>query len=127
MLYLVDQFPSAAVRLKDVWHHFISRVFQLSSCVTSITSITLGRRSVVYPSSIGGRSLGPAGVERVQVGRNIVDNGPESVDLLSCMFIVVPCRREVVQFECKPHPLVCFFEIERSKLPINLQRFSIGF
>ena len=78
MLYLVDQFPSAAVRLKDVWHHFISRVFEPSSCaVSSAISVTspmaLGPRSV--SPGIGGRTLGPAG-ERWQVARNFLDSEP---------------------------------------------------
>jgi hypothetical protein len=88
ILYLVDQFPSAAVRLKDVWHHFISRVFEPISCTTGVFTPSIFGRRLAFPS-VGGRTLGPGG-ERCQVGRNIVYSFLEFVDLFFCAFVVVP-------------------------------------
>ena len=55
MLYLIDQSPSAAVRLKVIRYHFISGVFELFICaiVTSHRAIGPGLVSPV----IAGRML----------------------------------------------------------------------
>lgn len=84
----------------------------------------------VSPSPRTSRTLGPSPAgERWQCLRCFPDSVLEFVDLFFCVFIVVPCRTEVVQFECEFHPFVYFCEFECSNLPIYLRRsrFSIGF
>ena len=45
VLYLFEQFPSAAFRLKDVRHYFISGVFELLICTVAVTpSMNIGSR-----------------------------------------------------------------------------------
>ena len=51
-LYLFEQFPSAAFRLKNVRHYFISGVFELLICTITVTlSMSIGSR-LVSPSPL---------------------------------------------------------------------------
>ena len=121
MLYLVNQFPSAAFRLKDIWHYLISGVFELFIRVRVVIRL-------VSPI-IAGRTLGSA-AKRCQVvlGRYLNENVPEFLDLSFGVSLVgVQCRRKIVQFACEFKAVVQVFEFEQSFLPIYLRRSGMGF
>ena len=112
-MYLVDQFPSTAFRLKDIRHHFISGVFELIICaVTSPTTIGL----TLVSGIIVGSSLASAKRWQVVLGLEFPETVCEFLDLtlsISLVALVVQRRREIVQFECKSDALVHNCEIER--------------
>lgn len=128
MLYLVNQFPSAAFHLKDIWYYLISRVFKLVIC--AVTSPLATGPRLISPI-IAGRTLGSASVAKhcqVVLGQYSNESGLEIVDLFFCVSLVsVQCRRKIVQFTCEFKAVVYVFEYKQFFLSINLQRFSIGF
>ena len=108
MLYLVDQLPSAAFRLKDIWHYLISGGFELFICAVA-RPLAIGPR-LISPI-IAGRTLGSA-AERCQLvfGRYENENAPKFVNLFFCVSLVgVQCRRKIVQFACEFKAVVYLF------------------
>ena len=88
MLYLRDQFPSAAVRLKDIRHDFISARFELFNCASIVTLPTDIGSSSVSPIIIG-RTLGFAGEGQQHVLlTSFSDTGREIFDF-SCRIFVL--------------------------------------
>jgi hypothetical protein len=63
LLYLGDQFTSAAVRLQDIRYHFISAGFELFNWA-SIVTLPTNIGSSLDPPIITGRTLGIASERR---------------------------------------------------------------
>jgi hypothetical protein len=104
MLYLGDQFPSAAVRLQNIRYYFISAGFELFICASIVTLPTDIGFSLVFPT------LGFAERRQHVPLTNFIDTGREIFDFSFCIFVlalIVQCRREIVQFECKSKAADC--------------------
>ena len=104
MLYLGDQFPSAAVRLQDIRYHFISTGFELFIRASIVTLPTNNGFSLVTLEFSGER-------RQSVLLTSFRDTGRKFFDFPSCIFVpalIVQCRSEIVQFECKSKAADCF-------------------
>ena len=129
MAYLVEQFPSAALCLQDMWYNLISARLQLFRFAGAATLrvIILGALAFasISPSIIVGTLRFSSESRQVEM---FIENNLEISDLGFDAFFVtilrVQFRSEIVQFEGKLNALFIVLEVEFSFFVINLQHLG---